>query len=70
MQNDKALLRQVLAGGSQYELPVLDAPDCDQMLSNTPHYRCPTADNQDFQAVVMIKVHVEGRNDRSHVLML
>jgi hypothetical protein len=60
MPIERRLLRQVFTGGRQHQLPVLDAPDRNQMIGNTPHRRCPPANHRDFQTVVMIKVYVEA----------
>jgi len=54
LKSTSPLLRQVFTGGRQRQLPMLDAPDRDQMLGNTPHSGSLSANNQYFETVVVI----------------
>jgi hypothetical protein len=53
-------LRQVFTGSRQHQLPVFDPPNRDQMVGNTPQDRCPPTNNQDFQAIIVIKMDVQA----------
>jgi hypothetical protein len=55
-RSTKSLLRQVLTGARQHQLPVVYAPDRDQMLGNTLYNRGLSAHYEHFEAMVVIKV--------------
>ncbi len=55
-RSTKSLLRQVLTGARQHQLPVVYAPDRDQMLGNTLYNRGLPAHYEHFEAMVVIKV--------------
>ena len=69
-RSTKPLRRQVFTGGRQHQLPVLDAPDGDQMLGDTLYNRGLPAHHEHFETVVVIQVHVKGGDNLIQVFVL
>jgi hypothetical protein len=64
------LPREIFACRSHRQSAVLDASDGDQMICNTLDNGGFPTNHQDFETVIVIKVYMEGRNDRIQVLVL
>jgi hypothetical protein len=62
--------RQIFSGGGHGELAVFDAFGGNQLVGNFFDKRCLAAHHQHFQAIMVVKVNVDGGNNDFVMVML